>query len=280
MAQMLAVPGHVRHGFSINCSFNYDFGRITGIAASTNGNILVCDYDKKNLILFNPVGNYFKKLNLDSEPYDVAITHQNIGYVTQPNIRSALKIDPERMVVLLKATCNDLNTSPLCVSAFPNTNVIYTCNLSLHINGVTTMHGIYDNSLNCILLIKKRLSSYAKGFDVVKIHATDDCLYSCIAGQNNILVDTSFEETCSIGTIDTPTDICSDDYGHIYVSGQGSNNIYRLQKKFGVLPTVLDIPLHSQHGIKQPVAICFIKVHTKLYIVNEWGKSVLVFDVC
>lgn len=143
MAQILAVPGHVRHSFSFNCSFNHDFGRITVISASTKGNILVCDYDKKNLILFDPVGNYFKKLILDSEPYDVAITHHNIGYVTQPNSRSALKIDPER----LKATCSDLNTSPLCLSSVSNTYAKYTCNLSLNANGVTTINGIYANSL-------------------------------------------------------------------------------------------------------------------------------------
>lgn len=40
---------------------------------------------------------------------------------------------------------------------------------------------------------------------------------------------------------------------------------------------VLD--MDSQHGIKEPVALCFNKDSSKLYIVNEWGKSVLVFDV-
>lgn len=147
MAQMLAVPGPNRHGFSFNCSFNHDFGRITSIAALTKGNILVCDYDKKRLILFNPVGNYLQKLDVDSEPYDVAITHQNIGYVTQPNIKSALKIDSERMVILLKVTCCNINTNILSVSAAVNTNQNYTCYLSMNTNGITTIHGIRSNML-------------------------------------------------------------------------------------------------------------------------------------
>jgi hypothetical protein len=42
---------------------------------------------------------------------------------------------------------------------------------------------------------------------------------------------------------------------------------------------MIDIPLSSQHGIKYPVAMCFNRNYTKLYIANEWGKSVMVFNV-
>ncbi|CAG2200831.1 unnamed protein product [Mytilus edulis] len=66
--------------------------------------------------------------------------------------------------------------------------------------------------------------------------------------------------------MDTPTDICSDDYGHVYISGQGSNNIHRLtdeiekmRKKYYCEQDwkVLDITLDAHHGIKEPVALCF-----------------------
>ncbi|CAG2226883.1 unnamed protein product [Mytilus edulis] len=121
------------------------------------------------------------------------------------------------------------------------------------------------------------------GSHVIKFHAIHELLcFSCQVGQNCITIsrkepsgDKSLIHKPIIATMDTPTDICSDDNGHIYVSGQGSNNIHRLTKE----GKVIDIPLHSHHGIKQPVAICFNQTYTKLYIVNEWGKSVLVFDV-
>lgn len=111
MAQVLAVQGDVRHGFSYNCSFNHDFARITGLAASSNGNLVLCDHNNKTLILVDNIGNYITKLNVDSEPFDVVITSQNVGYITEPNTRSVLQIDPERMVVLSKNTCNDLRTT-------------------------------------------------------------------------------------------------------------------------------------------------------------------------
>ncbi|XP_076083952.1 uncharacterized protein LOC143054787 [Mytilus galloprovincialis] len=121
MAQVLAVPGDVRHGFSYICQFNHDFGRITGIAATTKGNILLCDYVKKNLMLVDPSGHYLNNLDVDSEPYDLSVTNQNIGFITLPNSRCVLQIDPDRMVVLFKATCKKLNTTVFCVSALENT---------------------------------------------------------------------------------------------------------------------------------------------------------------
>ncbi|CAC5379917.1 unnamed protein product [Mytilus coruscus] len=283
MAQMLAVPGDVRHGFSYNCALNHDFGRITSIAATQKGNILLCDYDKKNLLLVDSLGKYLKKLYFDSEPSDVAITIQNIGYVTQPNTRSVLRIDPDRMLILMKATCTELHTSVVCASAVPFTT--YTvkmidqnsiiCFLCLNANGgYTPIIGINHKYLylNNIYTLQNQ---YKTIYDVVKFHAVNENSFCfCVAGEHDILVGNP-PQACTIATIDTPTDVCSDDNGHLCVSGQYSNNIHRLTQE----GNVLDIPLHSQHEIKEPVAMCFNKNYTKLYIVNEWGKSVLVFDV-
>ncbi|VDI76353.1 Hypothetical predicted protein [Mytilus galloprovincialis] len=278
MAQVLAVQGDVRHGFSYNCSFNHDFARITGLAASSNGNLVLCDHNNKTLILVDNIGNYVTKLNVDSEPFDVAITSQNVGYITQPNTRSVLQIDPKRMVVLSKNTCNDLRTTltstvkgsrSLVVNEMGNSYIYDYSNIStIGDNGHYT-----GNEGVCI------------GTGVVRTHTVDGQTYfSCTVGTNDIMIRkrgipaniNSAGKDSSITTIDTPTDICSDDNGHLYVSGQDSNNIHRLTQA----GKVIDIALHSQHGIKQPVTMCFNKNYTRLYIVNDWGKSVLIFDVC
>lgn len=140
MAQVLAVPGDVRHGISYNCSFHHDFGRNTWIAATVKGNILLCDYDQKNLILVDSLGKYLNKLKVDSEPYDVAITNKNIGYITQPTTRSALQIDSDRMVVALQAACNELSTTVVCASAIPNVD---TCFLSFNSYGQSHIYTAY-----------------------------------------------------------------------------------------------------------------------------------------
>ncbi|VDH98634.1 Hypothetical predicted protein [Mytilus galloprovincialis] len=137
----------------------------------------------------------------------------------------------------------------------------------------------------CLCLTDKNISACGIPIDlrVVKFHAFNvGTFISCIGGQNYIKISKIVESkygnidyNVNIDTLVMPTDICSDNNGHIYVSGQGSNNIHRLTQD----GKVVDIPLDSRHGITQPVALCFTKNYDKLYIVNEWGKSVLVFDV-
>ncbi|CAG2226880.1 unnamed protein product [Mytilus edulis] len=257
--------------FSYNRSFNHDFGRITGIAASSKGNIVLCDHNNNTLILVDNIGKYLTKLNVDSEPYDVAITSQNIGYITQPNTRSVLQIDPDRMVVLSKNTWNKLNTTVICATAFWQ-----FCNFGVNFQGQSYIHNF--SSLSAIGERVYTPGQLNIGSGVVKTHTIDGQTYfSCIGGQNDITVrkqGTSYwnsvlENIPNIATIDTPTDICSDDNGHLYVSGQGSNNIHRLTQD----GKVLDIPLHSQQGIIEPVAICFNKNYTKFYVVNEWENQ-------
>ncbi|CAC5371204.1 unnamed protein product [Mytilus coruscus] len=288
MAQVLAVPGDVRHGFAYKTTFNHEFGRITGIAATTMGNILLCDYDNKYLILVDPLGKYLNKLSVDSEPYDMAITSQNIGYITLPNTRSVLQIDPDRLVVLHKAASNDQCTTVVCVSAVPNSGRDIENKVPCYL-GVKMYSSLYAypvSSYNiCLTNEPSHTHSYGYPIDprVVKFHAFDvGTFISCIGGQSYIKVskwkylgDNVNEHTVKIETMVTPTDICSDNNGHVYVSGQASNNIHRLTQD----GKVLDIPLDTRHGITQPVALCFNQNYDKLYIVNRWGKSVLVFDV-
>jgi hypothetical protein len=84
MAQVLAVPGDRRHGFDRKGSFSHDFGIITGMAVTKENNVLLCDYIKSQLLLFGEEGNYLSYLPLTSSPWDVAISNQNIAYVTMP----------------------------------------------------------------------------------------------------------------------------------------------------------------------------------------------------
>ena len=108
--------------------------------------------------------------------------------------------------------------------------------------------------------------------------------YSCVSGQNQIAISTIFYScgrthrkmaSAEFPTLRVPSDICSDDNGHVYVSGQYSHNVHRLTED----DKIIDIPLSSQHGIKYPVAMCLNRNYTKLYIANEWGKSVMIFNV-
>ena len=68
MTHVLAVPGDRRHGFDLKSSLSHDFGRITGIAVSKENNVLLCDYIKNQLLLFDEEENYLSYLPLTRSP--------------------------------------------------------------------------------------------------------------------------------------------------------------------------------------------------------------------
>ncbi|CAC5418041.1 unnamed protein product [Mytilus coruscus] len=192
------------------------------------------------------------------------------------------------MVVIFKATCNEPSTTISCVSAVPNTGRGFSEKAS---DGFLYAVAIKHDQFS---LTDLRQNGQTLDSCVVKFHTVNEKSFlSCIGGQSYIIHSETYPRKIdNIATMDTPTVICSDDIGHIYVSGQGSNDIHRLEGYIQeslmepeTVWKVFDISLDTQHGInmiKDPVALCFNMFnedYSKLYIVNEWGKSVLVFDV-
>jgi hypothetical protein len=118
MAQVLAVPRDRRHVFCCDDPFFHDFGRITGIAVSNENNVLLCDYTKHQLLLFDEEGNYLSYLPLTGSPWDVAISNQNIAYVTMPTEQCILQVDPDKLYICSKVAFGDSSgISIYCVSA-------------------------------------------------------------------------------------------------------------------------------------------------------------------
>jgi hypothetical protein len=117
MAQVLAVPGDRRHGFDFKRSFSHDFGRITGIAVSKQNNVLLCDYIKNQLLLFDEEGNYLSCLPLTNSPWDVAISNQNIAFVIMTTEQCILQVDPDKLCTCSKTVFEDPNAYISCVSS-------------------------------------------------------------------------------------------------------------------------------------------------------------------
>jgi hypothetical protein len=117
MAQVLAVPGDRRHGFDFKRSFSHDFGRITGIAVTNQNNVLLCDYIKNQVLLFDEEGNYLSCLPLTSSHWDVAISNQNIAFVTMTTEQCILQVDPDKLCIVTKTVFGNSSTSISSVSS-------------------------------------------------------------------------------------------------------------------------------------------------------------------
>jgi DNA-binding beta-propeller fold protein YncE len=65
-----------------------------------------------------------------------------------------------------------------------------------------------------------------------------------------------------------------DQQGHVYISGYDSHDIHRLSPD----GTFRDIVLSKHDGVDRPRGITFNNDFTKLFIINEGGKTVLVYS--
>jgi hypothetical protein len=59
-------------------------------------------------------GNYLNYLPLTGSPWDVAISNQNIAYVTMTTDREQciLQVDPDKLCIVAKTVFENSNTSP------------------------------------------------------------------------------------------------------------------------------------------------------------------------
>ena len=65
-----------------------------------------------------------------------------------------------------------------------------------------------------------------------------------------------------------------DQQGHVYISGRDSHDIHRLSPD----GTFRDIVLSKHDGVDGPRSITFNNDFTKLFIINNRGKTVLVYS--
>jgi sugar lactone lactonase YvrE len=68
--------------------------------------------------------------------------------------------------------------------------------------------------------------------------------------------------------------IDTDRQGNVYVVGQDSNNILRLSTD----GQNSDIIMKKEDGISQPITLCFSGDFKKLFVSNEGGKRVVVYN--
>ncbi|VDI50838.1 Hypothetical predicted protein [Mytilus galloprovincialis] len=157
-----------------------------------------------------------------------------------------------------------------------------------YVTGLTT-----DSNDNLVITSRDRLLSYSEngkfinecklGGDAwgVSFHSMSGNVV--VALQENepisdvvhcIIYDGNQTFTFNSSALEMPNGIATDRSGNVYVVGRDSNNIHRLSTN----GKKSEVVLGPADGIKDPCAICFSRDYRKLFLSNEDGASVYVYE--
>jgi hypothetical protein len=190
-------------------------------------------------------------------------------------------------------------SEPLCITVVPCTDkAVVTLPWEESIQFINTTNNTKDNKINIgewcrgVTAVKDKI--YIGGIDKVIILNIDGSFVREIAThgdndnllyneRNDQLLLRQYGRLCCInldGHVIYTYDISGyrglavDQQGHVYISGLYSDDIHRLSPD----GTFRDIVLSKHDGVHGPGSITFNNDFTKLFIINRYGKSVLVYS--
>ncbi|XP_063448035.1 transcription intermediary factor 1-alpha-like [Mytilus trossulus] len=254
MMPIRKTPKKITYNSKLKIEPEMDYAEISGIAFDDRelhvclGNTL-CTYsaDKKCT----------SKVVLKKKPWDIAV-HSKSGKIVATLRNGSLQIIENRK----SKTKFDTQFNESYGVAWNNNDLV--------VGGASKIYFLNSN-MDHIKTLK-----IGDGL-IYYIHSRDDHIYLsdytfdkvyCIDKEGNIIF------TFSSPTLKSPDGITTDGNGNVYVVGRKSNNVHRLTPN----GTESEVILTAEDGIKDPIAICFSHDYKSLYLSNESGKSVWIFD--
>ncbi|CAC5424236.1 unnamed protein product [Mytilus coruscus] len=230
-------------------------GDVTGLTTDSNDNLVIISRDR--LLSYSENGKYINECKLGGDAWDVSFhsTSGNVVVALQENgIQLVNNFTPGRVVKCKNAVWGVLSG---------NENIfVGDTKGNLH---------IFSSELRHLKALKiGRNDFYYVHYRRNKIYISEPIsdVVHCINDNGSPI----FNFTSS--TLEMPNGIATDRPGNVYVVGCDSNNIHRLSKN-GKKSEVLLGPVD---GLKDPSAICFSKDYSKLFLSNEDGASVYVYE--
>ncbi|XP_071179929.1 E3 ubiquitin-protein ligase TRIM71-like isoform X1 [Mytilus edulis] len=229
---------------------------ITGVVADEN-ELYACFHNSKKICRFSSADKCTGSVDLGEKPWDIAI-HSKSGKIVATLRSGSLQI-LENMEATTKF---DILSDKLYGVAWINDDLV--------VGGKAEIYFLDSNM--------EHVKTLQIGANVIYyIHAKDEKVYLsdyesdkvyCIDKEGNSIF------TYSSPTLNKPDGIATDGNGNVYVVGRKSNNVHRLSPQ----GTECEIVLSAEDGIKDPIAICFSPDYKSLYLSNESGKSIWIFD--
>jgi hypothetical protein len=227
---------------------------LSDMAVTSDNKLLLCNYSDKKVYIYKDYKTYEDEISFTSPPDCITVVPcTDKAVVTLPGVRSIQFINTTN-----NTKDNKINIGEWCRGVTAVKDKIYIGGddkvIILNIDGsrvreITTNHGFNNNLLynerNDQLLLRQDEGLCCINLDGHVIYRYD------ISGDDGLAVDQQ---------------------GHVYISG--ADDIHRLSPD----GTFRDIVLSKHDGVDGPEGITFNNDFTKLFIINNGGKTVLVYS--
>ncbi|CAG2255419.1 unnamed protein product [Mytilus edulis] len=264
-AQTLTIPQKVPTKFEFEKKVNILKGRITCIAVTIDNKLLLCNDEAKQISLMDETGQHLKSCTVN-------VTNGYIwGIAIIPGTNEAIVTLPsDRLIQFINITNFTLgrqihvNINPYGVAVVKD--VVIAGSKS---GEVVFIERVSGKCLKTLKVGRGQILSIVPG-----VNDKDELLYCCETGGNMIICLKVDGTRIFSKSLKEPVGVALDSKGNLYVTGYSSNYLHRI-----ISDAKVDaVFLKGFDGLNQPLAVAFNKTFEKLYISNENGKSVLIFN--
>ena len=266
-AQEISVQSKPPKSFKFGYRIDRIFHQVTGIVVDKDDNLILAE--NTFLRMCSKDGKSVKECELGGTAWDISY-HKKSGRIVVALQSNGVQF-VDNFIAQTKIRVKDIQ---YCMGvSWVDDNVYVSGNDS---NGkgrinILDSNGQHISSTNSV----SSISSISSVRRVYYIHHRDNNIYYtdyqnvyCIKKDRSNVFTFSSPDLKGAYGIDT------DRQGNVYVAGRNSNNILRLSPD----GQNSDIIMKKNDGISQPFTLCFSKDFKKLFVSNELGKRVVVYN--
>ena len=235
---------------------------ISGTTVIENDMLVLCDSNNGRLLVYDNTNQYQYQIKTKYDPHDIAtipgtymvvVSSGDSGYIQFIDI---VRKNAYKEIYITGSECGGMAAS--------NTN-LFVC-------GKGSVH-VLDHQGRPVRKLKTKAEHRTPLY--ITVCSSGNICYSDDNSLHCIKPDGEEVFTYSSADLRGAWGVTTDNHGSIYIVGHCSNNIHRLRPG----GTFVEIILKKEDNIISPESCYFSRNYRKLYVVNNFGRVISVFNV-
>jgi len=261
-AQEISVQSKPPKSFKFGYIIDRTFDDVNGMVVDKDDNLILAD--RSFLRMYSKDGKSVKECKLGGKAWDISY-HKKSGRIVVALQEEGIQF-VDNFVAQIKISVHSINR---CLGVTWVDDNVYVCGSDGHDHGridILDSNGQHVRSIT---------SSISSNYTVYNIHHRDNNVYyTDLSNVYCIKKDGSNVFTFSSPDLEGADGIDIDRQGNVYVVGFLSNKILRLSPD----GQDSDIIMKKEDGMNGSYTLCFSRDFKKLFLSNEIGKRVVVYD--